>query len=311
MPKKPDAVERQAAAMEELDAAILADAALPVVEPDPPAPAPVVEPDPPASSDDWQHKYLSLKGKYDTEIPQLRTQVSNLTEQMQVLQAKPTPEPVIEPTPVAKLVTDKDVETFGEDLVDLMRRVASETDAGVKDKLQSEIDELRGKLPEIERNSKTAADNSVAQAQTAFFAELAKLVPDYEAVNVDEAFLGWLTLQDPLSGLVRNDMLQTAFHANDFKRTAMIFDAFKAETGRNAPPAPPPAPAPSLDREISPSTTRSAPVAPIEGQAKIWTSAELSEFFTQVARGDFKGNPEEAKRIDQEIDLAFSEGRVR
>lgn len=312
MPKKPDAVERQAAAMEELDAAILADAAPPVVEPDPPpAPEPVVEPDPPpAPSDDWQHKYLSLKGKYDTEIPQLRGQVTDLSDQMKALLAKPVTEPVVEPKPPAKLVTDKDVENFGEDLVDLMRRVASETDADARAALVADIAALKNKLPEIERTSTAAAEASATQAQTNFFAELEKLVPDYAAINIDDAFLGWLTLKDPLSGLVRNDMLQSAAQANDFKRTAMIFDAFKLETGRSAPASPPPPPAPSLDREISPASTRSAPVAPVDANTKIWTSAELSEFFTRVARGDFKGNPEEAKRIDQEIDLAFSEGRV-
>ena len=139
----PEAVQRQAAEVEALEAEI----ATQETPPEPPAPEPPVDPPPapPAAAEDWQHKFQTLQGKYNAEVPQMRNQITALTQQIENLKAAPPATPPAAPAPEpprAKLITDEDTETYGDDLIDLMRRIARETDAGERAKLM--LTRLRG-----------------------------------------------------------------------------------------------------------------------------------------------------------------------
>lgn len=314
----PAAVQRQLEDTERMDAeiALAAPASPEIVEP---PPVVVVDPTPaPATTEDtWQHKYLTLQGKYNADTAALRTSVQTLSDDVQALKAAQTPTPPPEQPTVAtpaKLVTETDVETFGADLVDLMRRVAVEADAGKQAALQAEIETLKSQIPTLRKDVDAVTSVTVADRREAFFVELEKLVPDYAAINVDDAFKGWLTLPDALSGSVRNDLIQTAFHAYDHARTALIFNTFKQDTGSAPAPDPAPSPAsppkPGLEAQVSPSGNRTpTEITPDNGQ-KTWSSAEMADFYNRVTRGDYRGNQAEAQRIDAEIDKALSEGRV-
>jgi hypothetical protein len=320
MPTKlPDAVKRQVEEAEAIDAEIAAQAAPAPAPPpdDPPPPPPAAEPPAQAPTEEnWQHKFLTLQGKYNTETATLRSQVTTLTQEIEALKAaKPAPTP--EPKPAApapepqKLVTQQDVETFGADLVDLMRRIVVETDAGEKARLQDQIAELKGLIPTLKKDVEQVTSATVDVKRERYFSDLEKLVPDYADINVDEAFLGWLTGEDPLSGFKRNAILQNAFNAFDHQRTAVIFNAFKQETGKTAPPPPAPKPSEGLETQVSPagSKTPTTPT-PDDGQ-KIWSSSEVQDFYNAVTRGDYRGRQDEARRIDAEIDKALIENRVR
>ena len=72
----------------------------------------------------WAHKYHTLKGMYDAEVPRLHSQVREMQAQIQQLlddkaqiQAKAAELPKTE-----SLITDEDKEAFGPDLIDLIER---------------------------------------------------------------------------------------------------------------------------------------------------------------------------------------------
>lgn len=329
MPTKlPEAVQRQLEDAERIDAEIAGPApADPPPEPSPPpeepAPeTPPAEPPPaaPPAEENWQHKYLSLQGKYNTEIAALRAEVANLTQQLQAPAAQPASTPESTQPPAAeppKLVTQADVDAFGADLVDLMRRIAVETDGGEKQKLQAEIDRLKAMIPTLQKGVEQATETAEASRRVDYFSDLRKLCPDYEAVNVDEAFLGWLTAPDPLSGIKRDDILQDAFAKFDHARTAALFNAFVKETGWKAPqsaaipatPAPPPRE--TLEAQVSPSGSRTPAPPAANGQTKTWTTDEIHQFYVGLTRGDYRGRETEARRIEAEIDQALIAGRVQ
>lgn len=315
----PEAVRRQAEQMEAFDAELAAAAAQPTGEtptpPTPPAdPPPATPPEPTV---DWQQKFLTLQGKYNAEVPQLRSQVANLTEQLgQLSTPSPTPAAAAPPPadPPPKLVTTEDTETYGDDLIDLIRRVAVETDAGEKAKLQGQIAELREQMAAQATQVKEVQGNVEGERRQQYFVDLAKACPTYETVDEDDAFKAWLLQTDDFSGIVRNDILQRAYLSYDVGQTAKIFNAFIAQATPEPPPVvdPPPNPQAELASQVSPGQARaSAPVTTPDDGKKVWTVAEMDTFFKDVARGDYRGRRDEAARIEAEIDRALAEGRVR
>lgn len=322
MPTKlPPAVQRQLEETQVMDEEI-AQALAPPTPPAPDAPPtpPAAEPPPaPAPTEEnWQHKFLTLQGKYNTETAALRTQVAGLADEIKALKTAtpPTPEPApAAPAPATKLVTDADVDNFGADLVDLIRRAAREESEPERDRLLAEIQTLRDANSTLRKDVDRVDQSTTDTRQDTCIAELAKAVPDYVTINEDAAFLGWLSLADPISGIVRDVILKDAFGKFDHVRTAAIFNAFKQETGRaTTPPTdppPPPPPAEGLEAQVSPGASKTASVITPDDGKKTWTSAEVGEFYNAVTRGDYRGRVEDVRRIDAEIDKAFSEGRVQ
>jgi hypothetical protein len=310
----PAAVQRQDEAADQIVQEVYAPTADP--PPAPPAAEPPAEPVAPApapQAENWQQKFLTLQGKYNAEVPRLNAEVRRLTDELKALQTSPPAPaaPAAAPEPPATLVTDKDVSEFGADLVDLIRRAAREESGPERTRLMAEIESLKAQLPDLTSKVTEATAVAADTARNKYFADLGALVPDYEAVNVDEAFIGWLSMADPMTGQPRNDLLQSAFNTFDHKRTAVIFNAYKQETGKTAPaPEPVPAPTSGLEREVSPATSRS-PSLPASIDEKVWTGAEVQEVYAAISRGDYRTDPAEAQRLDKAIDKALSEGRVR
>jgi hypothetical protein len=313
----PDAVRRQAEAMEALDEEMAKAAAPPPQEtPDPDAPEPQAEPPPtpPPAAEDWQHKFQTLQGKYNAEVPGLRNQIVDLNRQIEELRAaKPAPTP--EPAPAAaapKLITDDDTETYGADLIDLIRRVAVETDAGEKAKLQGEIADMRKQMAAQATRVETMTENVTDDRRAKYFTELAKQCPAYEETDARQDFKDWLVQLDDFSGLVRNDILQAAFAAFDADRTAKVFNQFLGATPPAPAPPPPPAdPQAELAELVSPGQARTTPVPEPDDGKKVWSVAEMDQFYKDFARGEYRGRLADAQRIEADIDRALAEGRVR
>lgn len=310
----PAAVQAQAERTEAMDAEIASAATPPAPEPAAPAPEPAAPPAATAPTEDsWHHKFLTLQGKYNTETASLRTDVETLKAEIKALGATPapTPEPVV--TAPLKLVTDADTDSFGADLIDLMRRVAVETDDGAKAKLQAEIDALKSQLPTLTERVDTVTQATAADKRADYFVKLTELCPTWKPVNESDAFKGWLGMDDALSGQIRNDLLQTAYNAFDHVRTAVIFNTYVKETGSQDPapvPATVPDPAAELAAQVSPAGGKAAvEIAPDDGK-KIWSSTEVQTFFNDVARGVYRGRDADRARIDGEIDQALTQGRV-
>lgn len=313
----PDAVQRQLDETNAYDADLAAQAAAPPApELTPPAPEPVAPPPEPtpAPTVDWEQRYKTLQGKYNTEVPALQTQVRDLSDKVEKLAAPPaTPAPAKDHPPQVKLVTDKDTEEFGAELVDLIRRCATEVAGPDRTRLEAEIAELKAQLPDLKKDMASVATSQAEDRRATYFVDLTKVVADWEAVNVDEGFIEWLKAKDPLSGIARGVLLGDAFDKFDVTRTATVFNTWKQETGKTAPaadPQPEPAPASGLEKEVSPGKSRSAET-PMVTDGKIWTNAEVGEFYQAVTRGDYRSSPQEAQRIDAEIDKALVEGRVK
>lgn len=269
------------------------------VEPAAAVPAPAAAP----AEDDgkWEQRYRTLKGMYDAEVPQLHAQVRELTASVSQLQAQlaaaATPAPA--PAPTASLVTDEDVEAFGADLIEVQRKVAREVAAetrGDLDKLRAENAALR---EQVGRTGAQVAENTFDQ-------QLHRLVPDFAELNNDPKWIAWLDEIDPIlrgprrvvaqDALSRGDVAGVAYYVDMFRNSSAPTNAAKGDK------------AAELERQIQP--RRSSSAAAPAGQGSQYSSAQIGEMFARAARLSATGNIDEARKLEAEIDAAYTEGRV-
>jgi len=269
-------------------------------EPKPVEPKP--EPTEPAIAEEtWQSRYIALKGKYDAEVPRLHADVREFKAQLESLRKAVETKPVEtkKPAVAEKLVTDADVQAFGEDLIEVQRKVAREVAAefrGELDAMKAENEKLREQL--------NTTGSQVSEAS--FEQRLYRLVPDFQKVNADERWIGWLNEVDPLLRAPRKSVAQEAFNHGDAEAVAHYIGMFKASI---APAEQPSDKAAELEKQIQPK--RSAATAPVSQQAKTYTDSQIQKMFQKSVELSSRGQRDEAMKLEAEIDAAYREGRVR
>lgn len=269
----------------------------PPAEPqEPSAPEPAEPPAPAPQPDVWEHKYKTLQGLFNREVPTLQNRVkdleSKLSEAIERLNKAADSQKPSEPQP--QVADPKDVENFGSDLVDMVQRTAERM-------FGTAARQFEQRLAQIEQALQGTTQTVAATAEQAFFDRLTKLVPDWEATNVNEAFLAWLVEVDPILGQPRQVALQAAQQRLDAERAAALFKAFTATQ-----PAPK---ASTLDKQVSP--RGNATPAPTPTQKPVYTEAQIAGFYDSVRRGEYRGREQEAAQIEQMINQAIAEGRVQ
>jgi hypothetical protein len=252
-----------------------------------PAPQPPNDSTPP-QEESWEHRFKVLQGKYNAEVPRfahenkdLKSRLQSLEDQLEEMKNAKPPELLVKP---------EEIEQYGEGLIDVARRVAREELAS-KDamiaKLRSEIDSVKSVQSHV--------------VQDSFFRSLTEMVPDWEALNADANFLNWLDEVDDLTGETRQALLGRAEQSRDPVRAAKFFNTYKKMSQTWAAKS-----AASLEQQIVPSTNQ----APSTPQAKkIWTRAEITNFYDRVRRGSI--SDADAIAIEADIASASVEGRIR
>lgn len=277
----------------------------PAPEPANAAPEPQATPEPQAQSqqqpDVWEHKYKTLQGLFNREVPTLQNQVKDLKAQLEAAVARldkaaDAKTTAAQDTPVAD---PRDVENFGQDLVDMVNRVAQAS-------LGSVAKQLEQRLLQIEDALKGTTQQVAVTAEQAFFDRLTKLVPEWETINANQAFLTWLAEVDPILGQARQAALDAAQQSLNADRAAAVFKAFAP----SQPATPTPRSTPALDKQVSPKGS-AASTPPQQVQPKVWTQQEVVDFYTAKRMGEFRGRDADAQRLEAEINLAMAEGRIR
>lgn len=253
----------------------------------------------------WAHKYHTLKGMYDAEVPRLHSQMREMQTQMQQLIADKA---AVEATKVEQkqvvesLITEQDKEAFGPDLIDLIER-ATESKVGTlrerEAQLVQEIKELKGQLGSV-------SERQVVSDKDRFLVGLGQQVSDWEALNVDQGFLAWLQQVDPVYGVPRQAALSNAYESLDVIRVANIFKAYK----QTLPQAPAQSRAKQeLQRQVAPTRTRSTTTPSDNVNDKIFTNQDIEQFYNDWRRGFY--DEQEAADMEKQIHTAIAEGRIR
>lgn len=267
------------------------------------SPAPAAPEAPRAPADDpWEHRYKTLQGMYNAEVPRLHEQQRALAAQVADLSQKLESTKTQKVYPETGLVTDKDKELFGDDLLDVIRRSVHQETA----RLQKEKDELQQELRTLKGQVGNVAENQTASAQAAFFAQLGAAVPDYQALNVDPEFIAWLKIPDEVHGQALQAALDQSVAQWNPKRAIAIFQAFLRT---RTPTQTTQQRTDDLRSQVAPSTKRSSGPPPQSQEKPIISQKQMADFYNNWRRGLISAK--DAERIEAEINAAVAEGRVR
>jgi len=267
----------------------------PVVAPEPAAPTP--------PTDNWEQRYRTLQGLFNKEVPGLQQQTKTLQEQLQQAQAaleKLNKQPAPEQKPNAD---PKDIDAFGADLVEMVQRVTQSVLGSMAAGIDQTVKAFDTRLASVERALDSTSKVVARSAEETFFDRLTNAVPDWEQVNASGPFLAWLGELDPIHGQTRQAALDRAQADLNPDRAVAVFNAFKATLAK---PAAKPDP---LGKQVSPRSSASAVPTPVE--KPMFTQQQITDFYGDVARGRYRGRDQEVAEIEQTINLAIAENRVR
>ena len=290
--------------------------------PDPVAPeTPQQQAVTPSSDDEnnttYAQRWRSLQGVYNATKRQLDESSSRIQNLEQLVSQLSNAKVEASMPQAAAHVTDQDRSSYGDDMVEFARRVSREEIAPLAQAiklLMGRLDQLQGVVPVVQ-------NVAAAQAKTAhelFYDALARRVPDWQTVNENNKFHEWLLSADPLSGQVRQTLLEDAHRALDVDRVVNIFALGKQAIGVQAPVAAAPTPAPAqraakasqLEKQIAPGRAATGTTPPQTPEKKRWTRADITKFYADKQRGVYKGREQEATSLERDIFAAQNEGRV-
>jgi len=278
------------------------------------APQPQAAPQPPPSDvppEQWEHRYNSMKGRFDQasntigmQAEQLRQMGDELVRMQEVMRTMQPRQ--VQPPP--KLVTDTDVQTYGPELVDLIKRGAAEAIAPQLTQLEKENQQLKQRL---DRGSRQG-----------IYTTLDSDLPNWREINTSERFKSWLRLRDIYSGEVRQSMLNRAMQAADAPRVLAFFKGFVRDeqaTGQQSTVPPPqqsqtPAYQPAVQLETLTAPGRANPATggtqvPVE--KPVFTRQQISDFYDAVRKGAYVGREQQKEIEEQAYISAAKGGRVR
>jgi hypothetical protein len=279
----------------------------------------------PQDEQSWEHRFKSLQGRYDADVRKSRDAVTRLSDRLDQLErennllrnAQPASQ-ADQANGEARSLTEAEIADYGPEFVDVMRRVAAET-AGP---LQAEIRNLRGQLGYVQQETGNAF-------LTRMNSTIESMIPNWADLNRDPRFIQWSQLPDVFSGAIRKTLMQDAWNSGDAQRVAAFFQAFLTEEAATNPqggtgqrllppsrmvvsdtPVGPSSPGAPLDLAslAAPGRAHSAGDKPAE--KPVYTSAEITRFYTDVAAGRWRGRDAQRIAIDHDIMAAQREGRI-
>jgi len=283
--------------------------------------------DPPSTPEkveriDWKQKYSVLKGKYDAEVPRLSSDLRDANRRIQSLEdkiaeiASEKTAPKEEPT--RSDFTPEEIADYGEDLLDVIGRKARQiVEAEYKPQianLESTVATLKSQLGETGQRVGKFEQNEV-------FAQLDASVENWRKINVDPEFHEWLDQVDPFSGETRKGLLLRAFDRKNAHQVKAFFERYIEENAAVSPTPTDPSPSGQGGKQGSTLDLNDyvAPGQPKGGSGtagapkdkRMWTSAEVGKFYSDVQKGRYKSRPEDKIRIEADIVAATREGRIR
>lgn len=251
-------------------------------------------------------RHDTLQAKYNAEVPRaaadLRTAKTDLLKaQARTQELEQAMQRRIETGDVNSL-TDEEKKLLGPAMMLSIAKIAGEVVTRVVDSdLSKRLQPMNDRIDLFERMS-----------EAAYWAVLEDGVPDWERVNDEPKFTAWLNQVDPTTQRTRMDLLKRAEAARQGNRIVEIFRAYKEQREIGALSAPAnPAPNPLEQRGIDPPPGGSAqPELDAQGR-RIWKRTEIKAFYSDKAKGKYRGKEAEARDLELDIFAANKEHRVR
>jgi hypothetical protein len=267
------------------------------------------------NSETYAQKWRTLQGMYNAEVPRLHSQNRELNGRVQQMEqllaslSQQSSQPA-QQTQVAPLVTENDVQEYGDSL-DVMRRVTREELYPVAQKIAQLDQIIRSLQTSVVPQVQAVAHRQAMTAEQQFWSDLSSAAPNWREINDDHAFQSWLLEIDPLTGISRQTYLEDAQRILDVRRVASFFQTWNELTGKAnvAQNTRRTATASELERQVAPGRSKNTGT-PANNNGKTYSPDDIKFFFNDVRSGKYRGREAERDRIERDIFAAQRDGRI-
>jgi len=227
----------------------------------------------PEESHDYKKRYDDLKRHYDTKVNEFKQEIDGLKSAVQS-------NDVDMPRGIPMPKTAEELQTFKEqypEVFEVVQTVSAMQAQSQLSQLQEEIGVIKEREKEMEKQKA--------------YAELLQLHPDFNDIKADEDFLSWLDDQpESLSdGIYKNN--------TNARLAARVIDLYKADKGIS-------------NKSKQTRSKRDDAAAAVTRQAPKELSTKNNKGQTWKASQIAKMKPHEFEKLESELDLARSEGRI-
>ena len=245
----------------------------------------------------YKDRYLTLKGKYDSEVPTLQNEFKEFKQSVfekleATRQAQPTQD-----EPQDEFAQFK--EEYGEELLNTFIKIA---DKRAEEKFKSSLKPVEDKVASVE-------DAQLIVARRNF--------EDYLSQNVkgnwkqlweseDPKFVEFLGKEDPTGLYTYGQLVDTCNKNWDADRLGKILNLYFDNSQASIPTHKPPRP--DKTAMVAPNRTTSHSV-PNTSDKRIWTQDTMKEFQNKDMKNQY--TPEESQSLWADLLAAASEGRIR
>ena len=282
--------------------------------------APLQTPQQAPAAKNWEEEYRTLENRYvklrqssDAFKFESRQQIAQLQEalassqeanealQMQVIELSQSTNQLN----LIQHFSPEDVEVLGADTLNSFERAVKQAVDTATAPLKAELTTMK----KAERDRLRAQSKlNQGQAYQSFETQLEQLVPGFRQINVDKNFIEWLRQPSPYTGVPRIDYFRKAEQVGDVERVAQYFVEF-AQLQESSQQL--------LAQSVAPTGQGGGSAAPstsvAQGQGggkKVFTRQFINQFYDDDIAGKYRGREALRDKLDAEIDLALSEGRV-
>lgn len=217
------------------------------------------------------------------QVAELNRWLTELREQVEVLQAtKPT-----EPVDLGKYFTPEQVEELGEETC---RAHVAMIETTIKDQISAAVTK---EIKPLQDQRRIQEENALQDRKTQFLDKLGELCPNYVEIDVEgSGFHDWLAERND-DGIVRQKVLDTHVMAFNAEQVARVFKAFMKTKESPTPPVAPHGRAAS---------GTSAPQGPV---LRPPTDAEIRDFYK---RAGFKTGVTDRERAEFDARMKLRTG---
>ena len=130
----------------------------------------------------------------------------------------------VAPPPPGRRVTPAEVQEYGQELMDVVGRRAAEVYEPI-------LQQLAGELNSVRRQIGGVQNTVVFDARVKMYDDLARTIPQWDAINNSPQFAQWLDTVDPISHRTRREFLNMAHNSNQTGQVIDIFNSFLGAHG--------------------------------------------------------------------------------
>lgn len=247
--------------------------------------------------DYWKHRFDVIQGKYHAETTELRNQVTSLKNSIDDLVSRQETNISFAGSSVEKALDNLE-EEYGEDFSKALNQ-----------RIQSLVDSrLQYVTNKVDQEISTVRQVQAQNEEQLFQDSIAKFIPNWVNINTDPAFIGWLENNvETFSGYNFMHILRSAYTNRDLDKVTKIFSTYIEAVNKHKQRQP----STEQNSMISPPRRGSVANNVIDNATdKVYTQAEIQEFYSKLNNGAFKGKDDYVRQTKLAILQANADGRI-